>query len=59
MPLAQHALSARLGWPLIEIAIGVQVIDSGEPETHSFSEDEVSVALEEFEGLGVQVSDLL
>jgi hypothetical protein len=59
MPLAQHALSTFLCWPLEEVAVGVQLIDGSEPEVQHFSSIEVNDALEEFGQLRRQAAELL
>lgn len=59
MPLAQHALSTFLCWPLDDVAVGVQLIDGSEPEVQHYSSIEVSEALEEFAQLSSRVADML
>jgi hypothetical protein len=59
MPLVQHALATFLHWPLEEVAVGVQLIDGGEPEVQQYSGVEVSEALEEFGRLRRQGADIL
>lgn len=59
MPLAQHAISTFLCWPLAEVAMGVQFIDGTEPEIQHYSSAEISEAIEEFGQLRGQAADML
>lgn len=59
MPLTQHALADFHGWPLEEVAVGVQLIDGSDVEVQHYSAAEVREALDEFRELSDRAADML